>query len=100
MKSETMSVNSPIFNFIRWLFGLTAFAIGVINTFWGNDPDFGVFIILLSFIYVPPLDEILKKRTGRAIPGILKILVGIFIIWSALGVGELFEKIDMMMTDL
>ncbi|HEX8367756.1 MAG TPA: hypothetical protein VF604_04240 [Pyrinomonadaceae bacterium] len=37
--------------------------------------------------------------TGFSIPGmgIVKILLGIFILWAAFGVGELFDKIDLMM---
>ncbi|MEY4038428.1 MAG: hypothetical protein RIR67_738, partial [Bacteroidota bacterium] len=32
--------------FINWVFGLLFSAIGLVNLFWGNDPEFGVFIIL------------------------------------------------------
>jgi hypothetical protein len=91
-----------VLNIISWIFGVVFFAIGVINTFWGNDPGFGIFILFLSFFYFLPVNDILKKVTGFSIPGIgiLKILLGIFILWAALGVGELFDKINLMMTDL
>ena len=97
-----MNNNSIVLNIISWIFGIIFFAIGVINTFWGNDAGFGVFIILLSFVYFLPLNDILKKMIGFSIPrmGIVKILLGIFIFWAALGVGELFGKIDLMMLDL
>ena len=32
--------------------------------------------------------------------GLIKILLAIFIIWAALGVGELYDKIDLMMANL
>ena len=95
-----MNNKSNVLNIISWIFGIVVFAIGVVNTFWGNDPGFGVFILLLSFVYFPPVNAILKEKTGFAIPKIVKILLGIFIIWAALGVGELFDKIDLMMMDL
>lgn len=95
-----MNKSFHILNFISWLFGLAFFAIGVVNTFWGNDPGFGVFIVLLSLVYFPPLTDMFKEKTGFAIPGFIKILLGVFILWAALGVGELFDKIDLMMTDL
>lgn len=95
-----MSRNSIILNSISLLFGVVFFAIGVINTFWGNDPGFGVFIVLLSLVYFPPITAMIKEKTGRSVPRILKILLGIFILWAALGVGELFDKIDLMMADL
>lgn len=100
-KSESiMNTKSIIMNIICWLFGIAVFIIGLINMFWGNDPGFGVFILLLSIVYFPPVITILKKKTGFSISGILKILLGIFITWSTLGMGELFDKIDLMMLDL
>jgi hypothetical protein len=97
-----MNNNSIVLNIISWIFGVVFFAIGVVNTFWGNDSGFGVFIILLSFVYFLPVNDILRKMTGFSIPGmgIVKIVLGIFILWAALGVGELFGKIDLMMTEL
>ena len=94
--------DSIILNSISWLFGIVVFAIGMVNTFWGNDPGFGVFLLLLSFVYFLPVNDILRKMTGFTIPGmvIIKILLGVFILWAALGVGELFDKIDLMMMDL
>jgi hypothetical protein len=89
-----------VWNIISWIFGLTVFAIGLVNMFWGNDPGFGIFLILLSFVYFPPVNAIFKKSTGFSIPAPIKILLGIFIIWAALGVGELFDKIDLMLKDL
>lgn len=96
-----MKSSSIVLNIISWIFGAVFFAIGVINTFWGNDLGFGVFIILLSLVYFLPVNDILKKMTGFKIPGIgiVKILLGIFIFWASLGVGELFGKIELMMTD-
>jgi hypothetical protein len=89
-------------NIISWLFGAVFFAIGFVNTFWGNDPGFGIFIVLLSLIYFLPVNTILHRMTGFSIPKIrwIKILLGIFIIWAAMGVGELFDKIELMMNDL
>lgn len=88
---------------IGWIFGIAVFAAGVLNTFWGNDPEFGVFILLLSFVYFPPTSNILsalyKQVVGFSIPKIAKIVLSIFIVWATLGVGELFDKIDLMMQD-
>jgi hypothetical protein len=96
----TMSNTSTPLNFISSLFGVTFFTIGAVNVFWGNDTGFGIFIILLSLLYFPPVNNLLVQKTGRSIPRIIKTLLGIFICWAALGVGELFDKVDMMMMDL
>ena len=97
-----MTYNLIVGNIINWLFGVVVFAIGVVNTFWGNDPGFGVFLLLLSFVYFLPVNALLRKMTGFAIPriGIVKIVLAIFIIWASIGVGELFDKLDLMMMDL
>jgi hypothetical protein len=100
-KSGVMTNNKPnVWNLISWLFGIVVFAIGVLNVFWGNDPGFGIFLVLLSFVYVPPVNVIIKERIRFSIPAIVKVLLGIFILWASLGVGELFGKIDLMMMDL
>jgi VIT1/CCC1 family predicted Fe2+/Mn2+ transporter len=93
---------STALTIISWLFGVIFFAIGFVNTFWGNDPGFGIFILLLSLIYILPVNAILRKLTGFSIPKmwLIKILLGLFIIWAAMGVGELFDKIEMMVNDL
>lgn len=97
-KSEaTINDKLNVSNIISWLFGSAVFTIGMVNMFWGNDPGFGVFILLLSFVYFPRLHAMFRQKTGLAIPGIVKVLLGIFILWAALGVGELFDKIDLMM---
>jgi hypothetical protein len=99
-KSElTINNKSILGDIISWLFGIAVLAIGILNTFWGNDPGYGIFIILLSFVYFPPATAFLKKISGISIPLIVKIILGIFILWTAVGVAELFDKIDLMLKD-
>ena len=101
-KQIIMPDKSTASDIISWLFGIVVAAIGVVNVFWGNDMGFGIFLLLLSFIYFLPVNTILRKLTGFSIPkmGIVKIVLGIFIIWASLGVGELSDKIELMMNDL
>lgn len=95
-----MNSKSTALNLISCIFGILVFAIGVINSFWGNDPGFGIFLILLSFAYYPIVNNILKKMTGFSVPGAAKIVLALFILWASLGVGELFLKIGIMIKDL
>jgi len=97
-----ISNTSIVGNTINFLFGIVVLAIGVVNMFWGNDLYFGIFLALLSFVYFLPVNTILRKIAGFSIPriGLLKIALGIFIIWAALGVGELFNKIELMVMGL
>jgi hypothetical protein len=94
-----MAYKLNIGTIISWIFGIIVFAVGIVNTFWGNDAGFGIFLLLLSFIYFLPINELLKKTAGFTIPkmGLIKIGLGFFVIWASLGVGELFDKIELML---
>ena len=107
MNSKAITMNTPsiIGNTISWLFGGLYLAIGIINTFWGNDQAFGIFVMLVSLVYFLPHDVIngmTKDLAGFSIPrlGLLKVVLGILILIGALGVGELFAKVDLMLIDL
>ena len=77
---------------IRYLFAIGFSLIGLINSFWGNDPFYGVFVILLSLPFYPVFSE----RFIRQIRTWHLIILGGFILWTALGVAELFNKIALM----
>lgn len=97
---------SQIGKFFSWLFGAAVFAAGIINTFWGNDPFFGIFLIIVAVFYFLSVDtlitltkKIIRLSISPAFAVTVKVLVGIFVIIAVFGVGELFYKIDMMMAD-
>ena len=77
---------------IRYLLAILFSLIGLINSLWGNDPFYGVFVILLSLPFYPVFSERFLKqiRTWHL------IILGGFILWTALGVAELFNKIALM----
>ncbi len=79
------------------IFGIVVVAIGLINLFWGNDAGFGLFLLLLSTVYFPAFNVYLHRWTGFSIHWAIKIVLGLFVLWAALGVGELFGKIDLML---
>lgn len=87
-------------NVISWAFGVLVLLTGLVNTFWGNDPGFGIALVLCSFLYYPPANAFLKDKTGIKIPAVLKIIMGFLVTWAALGVGELSDKIHLMMMDI
>ena len=99
--SELVKDTPSLFYIIMgWVFGIIFLSIGLINTFWGNDAAYGVLIILFAFVFFPPVNVVIKEKMGFSIPFLLKIVIGLFIIWTAVGVGELFGKIDLMLMDL
>jgi hypothetical protein len=82
-----------------WIFALLILAIGLINTFWGNDPGYGIFVILASSVFFKPATDFLTKKTGIVIPVWINVILALLILWTALGVAELFDKIDLMVKD-
>ena len=82
---------------LNWLFAVLFSAIGLVNCFVGNDPEFGVFILLLSLLFYPSLRLVFQQKIGWTIPSFVLILLGLFVFWSSLGVGELLEKIKMIL---
>lgn len=83
--------------FLNWLFAVLFSAIGLVNCFVGNDPEFGVFILLSSLFFYPPFQQLLQKKTTWTIPSLVLLVLGVFIFWSSLGVGELLDKIKMIL---
>ncbi len=77
---------------IRYLFAILFSIIGLINSFWGNDPFYGVFVILLSLPFYPVFSERFVKQIRKW----HLFILGGFILWTALGVAELFDKIALM----
>ncbi|MEK9687433.1 MAG: hypothetical protein VW306_03800 [Gammaproteobacteria bacterium] len=82
------------------LFALLFSWIGFVNTFWGNDPYFGLIIFALSFIYYLPLIKMIERNLNFVLIRRIMIVLGVLILWASLGVGELFDKIELMRQSL
>lgn len=92
-----MNYRSLIINLLGWICGILFSAIGIVNICWGNDAVFGIFLFALSLGYYPPLHALFRKLTGYQVHPAIKIALAVFIIWASVGVGELFDKIDLML---
>ena len=80
---------------LNWIFGIIVFTDGLLNLFRGNDFGFGLFLIVLSLFYFPPtyniFNQYLNEKFNVSIHSILKVSLGLFIIWATLAVGALAE---------
>jgi hypothetical protein len=90
-------MKQAVTTFLNWFFAVLFSAIGLINCFVGNDPGFGIFILFLSVLFYPPFQQLFQKKTRWTIPSFALILLGVFIVWASLGVGELIDKINMIL---
>ena len=81
-------------------FGVLFSFIGFANAYWGNDPYFGLVIICISFFYYLPLIDFSRRAVSARNLFILKVIFGFLILWASLGVGELDDKLEMMLESL
>jgi hypothetical protein len=77
-------------NLISWIFCIVFIVIGVLNLLLVH-PVPGIFYLILSIIYFPFVNVALKKRFGFYIPLVVKVILGIVILWATLAVGDLAE---------
>ncbi|MHA8059923.1 hypothetical protein PQG22_01445 [Aquirufa beregesia] len=85
---------------VNWVIGILFTLIGLVNVFSGNDPEYGVFIILLSLVYYPPIHAFIHRLTGVGMTNGIKTILGLFILWASLGVGELITKIEQILQSM
>jgi hypothetical protein len=57
--------------------------------FWGNDFVLGAAFMLLSLIYLPPVNSCLKKRFGFSFSPFLKLLLAALILWITGALGDI-----------
>lgn len=88
-----MSTRSKTWNIISWIFCVLFLVIGVLNVFLVHIVP-GVFYILLAIFYFPPATAYIKKRFGFSIPPVVKIILGLVVLWGTLAVGELMEMLE------
>ncbi|HEY0750115.1 MAG TPA: hypothetical protein VGD26_03100 [Chitinophagaceae bacterium] len=88
-----MTARIIISNTISWLLGIIVYAIGVLNLFLVHFVP-GIVFLILSFAIFPPINDELRKRFGFSIPVVLRIVLGILIIWFTLGISDLGDMID------
>ena len=93
IKENIMQGKITSLSIIGWIFGTIVFAIGILNVFLVHAVP-GVVYLLLSLVYFPLANAVLKKNFGFSIPLAVKIILGIVIIMFTLGVSDLGDMID------
>ena len=77
-------------NIISWAFGMLFVGIGVSNLILVH-PVPGIFYLLLSLVYVPQVNVVLKRWSGFSVPLIVKVILGLAVLWATLAVTDLAE---------
>jgi hypothetical protein len=93
-KPHTISNNKAAFeNIISWIFGIIVFTIGVLNLCLVH-PVPGIVFILLSFVFFPQINILVRKYFSITIAFVVKIILGLIIIWFTLGISDLGDMMD------
>lgn len=77
-------------NIVSWIFGIVFLVTGALNVALVH-PVPGIFYLLLSLVYFPPLGAFIKKKLGFTIPFWVKVALGLVVLWGTLAVGDLAE---------
>jgi len=78
---------------VEWIFAGLVLAVGVANLLFVH-PVPAMAYGLVSLVYVPPTNALLKHRFGISIHPIAKIALGVAIVMFTLGVSDLGDMID------
>ena len=83
--------NFKITVMVGWGFSLFLLLIGFMNIFRGNDPGLGIIYLLLSVVFFPLTNILLRDLFGLYIPYYIKVILAILCIWTILAVGAIAE---------
>jgi hypothetical protein len=90
---DNMTEHSGILTIFSFFFSLVLIIVGVLNIILVH-PVPGIIYLLVSLIYLPPLNNLFLRKTGLYIPVLLKFILAIVIFMFTLGVSDLGDMID------
>lgn len=88
-----MAKNKKTNKVLSWIFGGILLVIGLLNIIFVHLVP-GIVYILISLLFFPPINDIIKQKLGFAIPFMVKLILFTLIMWVTLGVGDLFELFE------
>ncbi|GGG53878.1 hypothetical protein GCM10011378_32590 [Hymenobacter glacieicola] len=93
MSSNTIQAKAAVTNVISWIFGISVLVIGILNIVLVH-PVPGIIYLLLSLVFLPPVNTFFKNKMGVSIPRVVQIILAVIIIQFTLGVSDLGDMID------
>jgi hypothetical protein len=80
-----------VLKLFNWGFWFLVFVLALLNAIYVH-PGVGIGLLVLSLIFVPPINDRVKESTGIVVPPIAKILLGLTIIWVAMIATEVLDR--------
>lgn len=75
----------------NWGFWFLVFVLALLNGLFVH-PGIGLGLFTLALLYIPPIQERMKEWAGLVVPPMVKILLGMGIIWFAMIYTEVVDK--------
>ena len=75
---------------LSWIMPFIFISLGILNFIFVH-PVPGLFYLVVSLIYIPPVGIYIKNRFGFSIPPFVKFVLAFAILWATLGVSDLAE---------
>lgn len=72
--SKYFMIRNKLIYITNWAMGIAAIFIGAVNIFYGNDAFFGIFLLVLSLIFIPELIKLIQYKFAISIPLWAKLL--------------------------
>ncbi len=85
-----MQKDTRFSNVVLWALGILFIVLGFLNAFLVHIIP-GIFYIVLSLLYFPPLSVFFRDRVNITIPYLVKVVLALFVLWGTLAVGDLAE---------
>ena len=85
-----MKNSFSITGIVSWILGLMIFTLGILNLLLIH-PVPGLVYILLSLLFFPPVEDLLRLKLGFSVPFPVLLALAFLIFWFTLGVGDLAE---------
>jgi hypothetical protein len=89
-QNTSVSTGASILQWVCLFFGLIFFLTGILNA-WLVHIVPGIFYLVLSLLYIPHTNSLLKQKLGFTIPLALLVVIGFMVLWGTLAVGDLAE---------
>lgn len=88
--TTSLQSESVLSRTVDWTFGLLFVVIGLLNLILVH-PVPGIFYLLLSLLYYPRTHQFTRSKFGVTIPLVVRIVIGLLVLWGTLAVTDLAD---------
>jgi hypothetical protein len=88
-----MKNDSRSWTLMNWIFFIVFISLALLNMIFVHIVP-GLIYLLISFVYLPLSNNLIKKKFGIIMPKLIKIILAVLVLWFTLGVSDLLEIVE------